>query len=107
MLAVITPACVPATPAGPVKTVTAFPLPSVIGAAGSTLVPPVWTKVTVTPLTAVPKLFFTVAVMTLLPPVIGRVEGAGGVVPKVMLNADVDDPVLVIATALVAVPTAA
>ena len=80
MLAVTIPAVPPATPP-PLNTDNAFPLPSVVADAGSTLTPPVWVKSTVRPLsTTVPELFVTFAVMVLLPPTADKVVGTAATV---------------------------
>jgi hypothetical protein len=94
-----------ADPVGPlpVKVVTAFPFPSVV-ADRTDKEPLVVANVTVTPPTAVPRLFFTFAVTTLLEVAIAKVEGTA---LTVMLNVAVADPILVITAVLDMLPTAA
>jgi hypothetical protein len=101
MPAVTTPD--PAAPPSPVKMVTAFPFPSVV-AHKTDREPLVAVNVTVTPLAAVPRLFLTLAVKTMFEVLDTKVEIAG---LRVILKADVADPVLVITAVLDMLPTAA
>jgi hypothetical protein len=102
MLAVTTDVAPVAPTPLPVKAVTAFPLPSVVAAA-TDKVPtgrtPVTAKLTVTPLTAISRLFFTFAVTMLFE---ALVVSFVGLALTVMLNAAADeDAVRVMRTELV------